>query len=155
MCLGMLLLPFVGQDPPIRHVLQTVDATFAQRGTLCPNAPNLGGVSRRNDAQRSVAELLGSITAIDIHQFGQNFIDFVAVQVYLRQLLAQRPRGLSRGLNWANATPLAGGGVLGTLHFATGATGVFEAAHVHLCAQDSSGVYWWLRLASLDLWPPQ
>jgi hypothetical protein len=153
--LGLCLLPFIGQDPPIRHVPQTVDSTFAQRGRLCPNAPDLSGVGRPNDARRSVAELLGSITSVDVHQFGRNFVDFVAVQAYLHQLLAQRPRGLSRSLGWANATPLAGEGVLGTLHFATGSTGVFEAAQVHLCAQDSSGVYWWLRLAPLDLWPPQ
>jgi len=154
MSLVTLLLPFVGQDPPVRHVPRA-DSTFARRGGLCPNAPYLGGVSRPNDARRSVAELLGSITAVDVHQFGSNFIDFAAVQAYLHQRLAQKPRVLFRHLPWAEATPLADAGVLGTLHFATGSTGVLEATRVHLCAQDSSGVYWWLRLAPLDLWPPE
>jgi hypothetical protein len=153
--LGVLLLPFVGQDPAIRHVPQARDSTFDERGALCPDAPYLGGVSRPNDARRSVAQVLGSITAVDVHQVGRNFVDFAAVQAYLHQRLAQRPRVLFRHLPWANPTPLAAAGVLGMLHFASGATGVFEATDVHLCAQDSSGVYWWLRLGPLDLWPPQ
>ena len=155
MFLGVLLLPFVAQDPPIRHVPQTVDSTLAQRGGLCANAPSLSGVHRPNDGRRSVAQVLGSITAVDVHQFGRNFVDFAAVQAYLHQRLAQRPRVLFQYRPWAEATPLAAAGVLATLHFSTGSTGVFEATNVHLCAQDSSGVYWWLRLAPLDLWPPQ
>ena len=155
MFLGLLLLPFVGQDPPIRHVPQTIDSTRAERKSLCPNAHALDGVNRANDARRSVAQVLGTITALDVHQFGPSFIDFVAVQTYLREQLAQRPRILYRYAPWAEATPLAAAGVLGTLHFATGSTGVFEATDVHLCAQDSSGVYWWLRLVPLDVWPPQ
>ena len=154
MLLGMFLLPFVLQDPPIRHVPRTVDSTFAERGALCPHAPYLGGVSRPNDARRSVAEVLGTVTAVDVYQFGRSFVDFVAVQTYLHKQLAERPRVLYRHVPWAEATPLAAAGVLGTLHFATGSTGVFEATDVHLCAQDSSGAYWWLRLVPLDTWPP-
>jgi hypothetical protein len=66
--LGMFLLPFVAQEPPIRHVPRTVDSTFTARGSLCGDAPCLGGVSRPNDARRSVAEVLGTITAVDVHQ---------------------------------------------------------------------------------------
>ena len=153
MFLCMFLLPFVGQDPPIRHVPQPVDS-IAERGGFCPNAQYLGGVSRANDARRSVAQALGTITAVDVYQFGPSFVDFVAVQTYLRRQLAQRPRVLYRYVPWAEATPLAAAGVLGTFHFASGSTGVFEATDVHLCAQDSSGVYWWLRLVPLDVWPP-
>jgi len=151
----MLLLPVVGQDPPIRHVPQIVDSTFAERGGLCPNAHYPSGASRANDARLSVAQVLGPISTVDVYQFGQSFVDFVAVQTYLLRQLAQRPRVLYRYAPWAEATPLAAAGVLGTLHFATGSTGVFEATGVHLCAQDSSGVYWWLRLVPLDMWPPQ
>jgi hypothetical protein len=132
MFLGVFLLPFVEQDPPIRHVPPTVDSPFAERGSLCPNAPSLSGVSRPNDARRSVAQVLGSISAVDVHQFGRNFVDFAAVQAYLHQRLAQKPRVLFRHLPWANATPLAAAGVLGTLHYASGSTGVFEATDVYL-----------------------
>jgi hypothetical protein len=154
MILGMLLLPFAAQDPPVRHVPRTADSSFAERGGLCPDAPYLGGVSRPNDARRSVAEVLGTITALDVHQFGRSFVDFAAVQTYLHKQLSAKPRVLYRHVPWAEATPLDAAGVLGTLHFATGSTGVFEATDVHLCAQDSSGVYWWLRLVPLDVWPP-
>ena len=153
MFLGMLLMQSVGQDPPISHVPR-VDSTFAERLRLCPNVPYLGGVTQSNDARRSVAQVLGTITAVEVHQFGRSFVDFAAVQTYLGSQLAQRPRVLYRHVPWAEATPLADSGVLGTLHFATGSTGVFEATDVHLCAQDSSGVYWWIRMVPLDMWPP-
>ena len=155
MFLGILLMPLVGQDPVMRHVPQTVDSTFAERSRLCSNARNLGGVSRANDARRSVAQMLGTITSLDVYQFGPIFGDFVAVQTYLRTQLAQRPRVLYRYEPWAESTPLAVTGVVGALHFATGSTGVFEATDVHLCAQDTSGVYWWFRLAPTDIWPSQ
>ena len=151
--LGMFLMQSVGQDPPIRHVPR-VDSTFAERLRLCPGVPYLGGVSQPNDARRSVAQALGTITAVDVHQFGRAFSDFAAVQTYLQGQLARRPRVLYRYTPWAEATPLADSGVLGTLHFAAGSTGVFEATDLHFCAQDSSGVYWWLRLVPLDMWPP-
>ena len=155
MLFGMLLFPVVGQDPPIRHVPQVFDSAFAERRGLCPNAHYLGGASRANDARLSVAQVLGPIATVDVYQFGLNFVDFAAVQTYLRRQLAQRPRVLYRYVPWAEATPLAAAGVVATLHFATGSTGVFEATDVHLCAQDSSGVYWWLRLVPSDIWPPQ
>lgn len=151
--LGIFLMQLVGQDPPIRHVPR-VDSTFAGRLRLCPDVPYLSGASQPNDARRSVAQLLGTITAVDVHQFGRTFIDFAAVQTYLQGQLARRPRVLYRSVPWAEGTPLADSGVLGTLHFSTGSTGAFEATDVHLCAQDSSGVYWWIRLVPLDMWPP-
>ena len=151
--LGMFLMQSVGQDPPIRLVPR-IDSTFAERFGLCPGVPNLSGVSQPNDARGSVAQALGTITAVDVHQFGRTFGDFAAVQTYLQGQLARRPRVLYRYSPWAEATRLADSGVLGTLHFATGSTGVFEATDVHFCAQDSSGVYWWIRLVPLDMWPP-
>src|ERR1700687_5707836 len=57
--LGMLLLPVVGQDPPIRHVPQTVDSPLAERRGLCSKAHYRGGASRVNDARLAVAQVLG------------------------------------------------------------------------------------------------
>ena len=151
--LGILLVPLNWQDPVIRHVPRTADSTFAERSRLCSNARYVGGGTVGNDARRSVAELLGTITSLDVHQFGPEFGDFAAVQTYLRTQLAQRPRTSYRSVPWAEGTPLAVSGVVGTIHFATGSTGRFEATNVHLCAQDASGLYWWFRLAPLDLWP--
>jgi hypothetical protein len=136
--LGILLMPLAWQDPAVRHVPRTVDSTFAQRSRLCSNARSLAGVSVANDARRSVAELLGTIASLDVHQFGPDFGDFVAVETYFRTQLAQRPRAAYRYEPWAESTPLAASGVVGTIHFATGSTGLFEATGVHLCAQDSS-----------------
>jgi hypothetical protein len=90
--LGILLVPLAWQDPVIRHVPRTTDSTFAERSRLCSNARYVGGGTVGNDARRSVAELLGTITSLDVHQFGPEFGDFAAVQTYLRTQLAQRPR---------------------------------------------------------------
>ena len=104
--LGMFLMQSVGQEPPIRHVPR-VDSTFAERLRLCPGVPYLGGVSQPNDVRRSIAQALGTITAVDVHQFGRAFSDFAAVQAYLQGQLARRPRVLYRYTPWAEATPLA------------------------------------------------
>jgi len=157
-CLGILLVPAVGPDLTIRHVPKTIDSGFSTRTRLCPGAPYEGGVSRRNDARSTLEQLLGPITAIDVHQlspqkrFSPNFKD---VELYLGELLAQRPRTADRFAAWAEMTPLAFDGILGTLRFSNGSTGAFEVAGVHVCAQDSSGVYWWFRLAPGDIWPTQ
>ena len=153
MFFGLLLLPWPGQDPPVRHVPRTADTTFASRAGLCPAARSPGGVSQANDARRSVAQLVGTVTSVDVYQFGRNFVDFAAVQTYLVKQLAQKPRVMYRYSPWAEGTPLAEMGVLGVFHFAGGSTGVFEATDVHLCVQDASGVYWWFRVAPMDLWP--
>jgi hypothetical protein len=156
--LGILLLPSVGQDLTIRHVPKTIDSGFSTRTRLCPGAPYEGGVSQRNDARRTLEQLLGPITAIDVHQFSPrnrfspNFKD---VERYLGELLALRPRTAERFAAWAEMTPLDFDGILGTLRFANGSTGAFEVAGVHVCAQDSSGVYWWFRLVPGDTWPTQ
>jgi len=155
LCLSMLLLPSVGQDLAIRHVPKTIDSGFSTRTRLCPEAPYEGGVSRENDARRTLEQLLGPITAMDVHQFGPKFSNFKDVDGYLRELLAQRPRTAFRYSAWAEMTPLTFEGVLGRLRFANGSTGAFEAAGVHVCAQDSSGVYWWLRLAPMDIRPSE
>jgi len=149
--LGILLVPLAWQDPVIRHVPRTTDSTFAERSRLCSNARYVGGGTVGNDARRSVAELLGTITSLDVHQFGPEFGDFAAVQTYLRTQLAQRPRISYRHQPCAESTPLADAGVVGTLHFANGSTGLFETTGVHLCAQDASGVHWWFRLGPLEV----
>jgi hypothetical protein len=66
MCVGMLLLPSVGQDVTIRYVPKTIDPGFSTRTSLCPGTPYDGGVFRRNDARHTLAQLLGPITAIDV-----------------------------------------------------------------------------------------
>jgi hypothetical protein len=139
----------------MRHVPRTVDSSVTRRDRLCPGARDMGGVIQGNDARRSVAEVLGAITQVDVHRFGPGFADFVAVQTYLRRQLAQRPRAFYQYTPWAEPTPLGAAGVFGTLHFANGSAGIFEAAGDYLCVQDTSGVHWWLRLAPLDIWPLQ
>ena len=153
--LALFLLPLAGQDPPVRHVPRTVDSTISGRIDLCPGAPYVGGLSRANDARRSISELFGTITEIEVHQFGASFVDFSAVQTYVQGQLAQRPRTLYRYSAWAEATPLAGSGVVGTIRFVTGSTGRLEGTGIHLCIEDASGVYWCVRLAPSDVWPPQ
>ena len=152
--LALILLPLAGQDPPVRYVPR-LDSTIGGRTALCSGAPYIGGSSRANDARHSISELFGTISAIDVHQFGVSFIDFSAVQRYVQGQLAERPRTLYRYSAWAEATPLAGSGVVGTIHFATGSARRFEAVGIHLCIEDASGVYWWIRLAPLDVWPSQ
>ena len=152
--LALILLPLAGQEPPVRYLPRT-DSPLGRRVALCSGAPATGGGDRVNDAQRSISELFGAMTEIDVHQFGASFVDFSAVQMYVQSQLAQRPRTLYRYSAWAEATPLAGSGVVGTIRFAAGSVGRLEATGIHLCIEDASGVYWWIRLAPSDVWPPQ
>lgn len=143
-----------GSEPPIRYVPRVVDAGLASRYHLCPDAPASGGANVANDARRSVAELLGpELVEVQVHQVGDGFRDFGAVEAHLRALLARRPRVASRDTPWAEGTPLAAGGILGTLRYPGGREGRIEVAGVHVCAQDSAGTFWWMRLAHVDVWP--
>jgi hypothetical protein len=151
--LPALLAPLAAQDVSIRHVPAKIDAAFAERTSLCRNAPSEGGAARANDDRQSVSQLLGSVASIDVHQFGSKFSNADSVSAYLRRLMAQKPQTSYGSVPWAEATPLTSLGVVGRMLYTDGSTGAFEAADVHLCAQDSSGVYWWFRLAPLDLLP--
>jgi hypothetical protein len=122
------------------------------RIAVCPNAIGTAGGLEPNDAQRPVSELLRTISSVDVHQFGTSFGRFSAVQRYLAKLLAQRPRVSYGSIPWAEGTPLAAWGVLGTVHFTAGADARFEAVGPHLCVQDSAGVGTWWRLAPSDVW---
>jgi hypothetical protein len=151
--LVLVLVPLAGQDLPVRlvpHGDSTIDGTRA----LCSGAPSRGGDSRANDARLSISNMFGVVTEVDVHQFGSGFVDFAAVHTYLHAQLAQRPRTLYRYRPWAEATPLGDSGVVGTIRFATGSEGRFEVTGIHLCIEDASGVYWWIRLAPSDVWPP-
>jgi hypothetical protein len=152
--LALVLLPLAGQEPAVRHVPRG-DSPIGGTMALCSSAPHIGGGSRANDARLSISEVFGAVTEVDVHQFGASFVDFAAVQTYVRGRLAQRPRTLYRYQAWAEATPLAGSGVAGTIRFATGSQGHFEATGIHLCIEDASGVYWWIRLAPSEIWPLQ
>jgi hypothetical protein len=152
--LALILLHLAGQNPPVRH-LPRGDSTLGATIALCSGAPYIGGTSRANDARLSISELFGAVTEVDVHQFGAGFVDFAAVQTYVHRQLAQRPRTLYRYRAWAEATPLAGSGVVGTIRFTAGSEGRLEATGIHLCIEDTSGVYWWIRLAPSDLWPLQ
>jgi hypothetical protein len=154
-CLGMLMLPLAAQELAIRDVPKIIDSGFLKRYKLCPGAPYEDGVGPGNDERRSVEQLLGPITAIDVHQFGPKYTNFKDVENYLRGVLAKRPRTAHRFQAWANMTPLFPEGVLGRLRFANGSTGAFEATSAYVCAQDASGVYWWFRLVPMDIWPGQ
>lgn len=67
--------------------------------------------------------------------------------------MTQRPRFISNYIPWAEATPLAVEGILGTLHYTEDRSGQIEIAGVHMCLQDSTGTSWWIRLAAVDVWP--
>jgi hypothetical protein len=152
--LAMALTPVFGAKLRIRHVPRVVDAQFATRLTLCPGAPASGGMSRANDARRSVAQLLGpELIELQVHQIGDSFPDFGKVVSHIRGLLNRRPQHLSRSIHWAEPTPLAAYGILGTLRYTHGRKGWIEIAGLHVCAQDSAGRFWWIRLAPVDLWP--
>jgi hypothetical protein len=140
--------------PPIRLVPRIVDPQFATRLDLCPTSPRSVGTFEDNEARRSVAELLGpEVVELQVHQVGDSLRDFAKVANHIRHLLAQRPRFISRFPPWAEATPMEAEGILGTLRYTHGRTGRFEFAGIHLCAEDSTGKAWWIRLAPGDLWP--
>jgi hypothetical protein len=140
------------QNVPIHHVSRTVDPAFASRYQLCPGASYEGGVDRSNDTRASVEELFGPIASIEIHQFGPKFANLSAVETYVRELLAKRPRRVSRFQPWAEMTVFDREGVLGTIRFGNGVSGVFEAAGPYVCLQDAMSRHWWLRLVPMDVW---
>jgi hypothetical protein len=138
--------------PPIHHVPRLVDSTFHHRITLCPAATTAAGELLQNDARRSTAELFGTVTSVDVHQFGDSFAGFAAVQRYLEQLLARRPRTSYPSIPWAEGTPLAAWGVLGTVHLNDGTDARLEAVGSHLCFQRATGAATWWRLEPMDVW---
>jgi hypothetical protein len=150
--LVLLLLQATPPAPPINHVPRVVDSTFTRRSALCPAAGSGAWGLRPNDARRPVAELFGTISSVDVHQFGASFGSFPAVQLYLARLLAQRPRVSYSSVPWAEGTPLAAWGALGTVHFSAAADAHFEAVGPHRCLQESSGTGTWWRLAPIDVW---
>ena len=157
--IAFLVLRRAEQRVPIRYAPQidpATEASFEGRHSICKNAPYEGGILKNNDDRRPIEKLFGTITSIEVHQFAPAFRSFVAVETYLSDVLAKRPRTSYRYQAWANGTPLSNYGVAGTLHFANGTAGAFEATTVYLCAQDSSGTFWWVRLSAEggDLWPP-
>ena len=139
--------------PRIRYVPRTIDHAFTTRIHLCKSAPDTPGAIQTNEAKLSIAELLGSeLSEIQVHQIGQGFADFNAAADHIRDLLRQRPRVLSKYTPWAEGTPLAVQGILGTLQYSGDRFGRIEIAGVHACLQDSIGTFWWVRVAVVDLW---
>jgi len=150
--LMLMALPTAG--PPIRYVPRIVDRDFTARVILCKGAPGTPGATRTNEARLSVAELLGSeLVEVQLHQTGEGFADFSAAVDQVRRLLSQRPQLLSNYTPWAEPTPLASQGILGTLRYTDDRSGRIEIAGVHMCLQDSTGTFWWIRLAAVDIWP--
>jgi hypothetical protein len=84
------------QNVPIHLVPRTVDPTFERRYSLCPGASTEVGLTRSTDDRASVEELFGPVSSIEIHQFGSKFSTFSGVETYVRELLAKRPRSVSR-----------------------------------------------------------
>lgn len=151
--LAIGLIP-LSEAPPIRHVPRVVDVHFASRLRLCPQAPARGGMGQANDRRQSIGEFLGvDLLDIAVHQVGDSFPDFPSVQWHIRHVLAQRPREFSRYSPWAEPTPLAANGILGTLRYAHGRSGRLEIAGSHLCLQDLRGRVWWVRVGPIDVWP--
>jgi hypothetical protein len=151
---AVMLMAFPTAGPPIRYVPRLVDRDFSARHILCKGAPDTPGATRTNEARLSVAELLGSeLVEVQLHQIGEGFADFSAAIDQVRRLLSQRPQHLSNYSPWAEATPLASHGILGTLRYTDDRSGRLEIAGVHMCLQDSTGTYWWIRLAAIDIWP--
>ena len=88
------------QNVQIYDVPKPGDPALKGRSRLCPNASAEGGVSRSNETRASIEQLFGTLTAVEIHQFGSKFSDFSAVEKYVRGLLSQRRekyRAISRG----------------------------------------------------------
>ena len=153
LALAILLTTLPAADPPVRHVPRIVDREFAARTTLCRDAAAASqGSVRTNEAKLSLAEWLGpDLVELQVHQTGAELVDFGAAASHIRRLLARRPRFLSPFPPWAEATPLAAQGILGTLRYTGGRTGRFEIAGHHVCLQDSGGAFWWVRLAEVDI----
>jgi hypothetical protein len=140
--------------PRIRYVPRTIDHAITTRFRLCKGAPDTTGAVRTNEAQLSLAELLGSeLVEIQVHQIGEGFGDFDAAADHIRELLTQRPRLLTSYSPWAEPTPLAMQGILGTLQYSENRSGEIEIAGMHACFQDRTGTFWWVRVAAVDVWP--
>ncbi len=138
----------------IHSVPRTVDPHFASRIRLCIQAHDSGGSGTQNDSGQSVAEFLGpALREIDVHQVGDSFPGFPSVASHVRQLLSTRPMAFSRYSPWAEGTPLGVHGILGTLQYRNGSTGVIEIAGQHMYAQDSLAKTWWVRLEAVDVLP--
>lgn len=151
--LTVLLMAFGTGEPPIRYVPRVVDRDFAGRMRMCRSAPASHDTIQTNDARLSVAELLGSeLLELQVHQIG-NGLDFDSAANHIRRLLTRRPRVVSNYSPWAEPTPLAVQGILGSLRYSHGRTGPIEIAGMHLCFQDHAGGFWWTRLADVDVWP--
>ena len=151
--LTLMLMAFpIG--PRIRYVPRTIDHAFTTRFHLCKGAPDTEGAVQTNEAKLSLAELLGSeLLEIQVHQIGEGFGDFNAAADHIRELLTQRPRVLTSYPPWAEPTPLAVQGILGTLQYSEDRSGEIEIAGVHACFQDRTGTFWWVRVAAVDVWP--
>jgi len=150
---ALVLIAFSG-EPRIRYVPRTIDHAFTTRFHLCQNSPDTPGAIQTNAAKLSITELFGSdLIEIQVHQIGDGFADFNAAADHVRDLLRQRPRVISKYTAWAEGTPLAVQGILGTLKYGRGRSGRIEISGVHACLQDSTGTFWWVRVAALDLWP--
>jgi len=140
--------------PRIRYVPRTIDHSFTTRVHLCKGAPDTSSAIHTNEAKLSIAELLGSeLIEIQVHQMGDGFAHFNVAADHIRDLLSQRPQAISRYTPWAEGTPLAVQGILGTLQYSHDRSGQIEIAGVHACFQDSTGTFWWVRAAPVDLWP--
>ena len=148
------LMVVSGASTPIRNEPRIVDVHFASRQRLCPDASASGGMGLANDHQRSIAEFLGpALREIAIHQVGDSLATFTEVRAHVKEVFARRPQVFSRYTPWAEGTPLATHGILGTLRFRGDGNGQLEISGSHLCFQDSTGVVWWARVAPVDVWP--
>lgn len=152
--LTAVLMAFGTRGPPIRYVPRVVDRDLAGRVTMCKGAPASYGTIQTNDAKRSVAELLGpELLEVQVHQIGDGLAGFDSAANHIRHLLTRRPHFLGKYPPWAEATPLGVQGILGTLRYSHDRRGPIEIAGMHVCFQDSTGVFWWTRLAEVDVWP--
>jgi hypothetical protein len=143
---------------PIRRAPRTVDPHFSRRVRLCPTAPDSANALLAllgNDSVQSIEQFLGpALIEVAVHQIGDSFPGFAAVEAHIRWVLAARPRSFFKYSPWAEGTPLRENGILGTLKYSNGATGSLEIAGLHVCAQDSLMRTWWIRVAPGDLRTP-
>ncbi|HEX5575528.1 MAG TPA: hypothetical protein VFX42_06600 [Gemmatimonadales bacterium] len=123
---AVLLVGVVLSSGPLRihYEPQVVDRHFTSRMDLCPGVPDSGGFGRANAHRQTIGEFLsGELREIVVHQIGDSFSEFAAVERQIRQVLAQRPQAFSRYSAWAEATPLAASGILATLRYTRGRSG--------------------------------
>lgn len=137
---------------PIRAAPRLVDPHLASRGRLCPTAPDSAGTLQSNDSAQSILQFLGpGLAEVAVHQTGDSFRGFPPVEAHIRQVLGSRPGAFFRGTPWAEGTPLAANGILGTVRYRNGAAGTLEITGHHVCVQDSLVRTWWIRVAPGDL----